>query len=88
MYPQRKAFLSKIQRNENFDELSLKKYVQTRWLSLGTSLKRLFKIWPSLIEYFKQPKVLSKKKEESHKKMFQETLNDYVFKLKLLFISG
>ena len=60
IYPQRKAVLSQIQRKENFAELSLRKYVETRWLSLGTSLKRLLKIWPSLIEYMNQPKVLEK----------------------------
>jgi len=88
IYPQRKAVLSQIQRKENFAELSLRKYVETRWLSLGTSLKRLLKIWPSLIEYMNQPKVLSKKQEKKLKKTFQDSLNDDHFKLKLLFISG
>jgi len=88
MYPQRKEFLFQIQKKEDFPELSLRKYVQTRWLSLGSSLKRLLKIWPSLIEYMNQPRVLSKKKEEKNlKKEFQEALNDDYFKLKLFFIS-
>ena len=84
--PQRKAFLSNIQRKENLPELNLCHYIETRWLSLGLSLKRLLQIWPSLIMYMEEPKILSVKKKDQ--KAFKKTLQDKIFKLKLHFISS
>ena len=49
-YPQRKAELRKVQERENMKVLSLKKYVDTRWLSLGTSLQRI-ESWTFGIHY-------------------------------------
>jgi len=83
--PQRRQYLSQIQRSENYSELSLRHYVETRWLSLGSSLRRLLQNWPSLVKYMEEPKILSVKKKD--KEEFLEALNDESFKLKILFIS-
>jgi len=45
---QRVSRLKEIQRENKFEILGLKKYVEVRWLSLGESIKRLIRIWPSL----------------------------------------
>ena len=85
-YPQRKAFLAQIQKAENMPQLNLCHYVETRWLSLGLSLKRLLKIWPSLIKYMEKPQTLSIKKKD--KTAFSKKLKDEGFKLTILFLSG
>ena len=84
--PQRKALLSRIQKEDNFPNLGLKRYVSTRWLSLGISLKRLIQIWPSLIKYMQQPLSLSIKKKEKEKLL--NLLKDKYFKLKAIFLSN
>ena len=84
--PQRKAFLSRIQKEEELPNLCLKRYVETRWLSLGISLKRLLQIWPSLIKYMEKPLALSIKKQDQTK--FLTLLKDKHFKLKAMFLSG
>ena len=48
MSPQRVAFLKKIQYENGKPIKKLKKYVKTRWPSLGISLDRLIEIWDSL----------------------------------------
>ena len=49
--PQKKAKLRRIQQENNLPILNLKRYVKTRWLSLGLSLERLIKVWDSLKLY-------------------------------------
>ena len=75
--PQRKALLARVQKEENLSNLSLIRYVETRWLSLGNSLKRLLLIWPSLIKYMEQPLSLSIKKKDQEK--FLPLLKDKFF---------
>jgi len=83
---QRKALLSRIQKEENLPNVGLKKYVESRWLSLGLSLKRLLQIWNSLIIYMEKPIIIGKDKEKTEK--FRELLNDKYFKLRTIFLSG
>ena len=49
--PQRKALLRRIQKENNENQLILKPYIKTRWLSLGDSLERIIEIWGSLVNY-------------------------------------
>lgn len=49
--PERRATLLRIQREEGKPQLYPKKWVKTRWLSLGETLIRLLKIWDSLTIY-------------------------------------
>lgn len=49
---QKKACLRRIQEENGYKILYPKKLAQTRWLSLGQSLKRILDIWESLIKYF------------------------------------
>ena len=53
--PQRKNQLIRIQEEKGMQSpLVLKKYVQTRWLSLGQSLERLLMLWDSLQIYMEE----------------------------------
>lgn len=49
--PQRRERLKQLQRENNLKVLCPRKYVKTRWLSLGSSLERLLEIWTSLTLY-------------------------------------
>ena len=86
-YSQRKAELRNIQEKENMKVLSLKKYVDTRWLSLGVSLQRLLEIWPSLQAYIHA--FLPKKSKKDVKKLqeFGKLLDAKDFELKLRALS-
>ena len=64
--------------------IGLKRYVETRWLSLGISLQRLLQIWPSLVKYMENPPLLV---NENHKKKLLTYLKDNNFKLRVMFIS-
>ena len=84
--PQRKAVLSRIQKEENLPNVGLKRYVETRWLSLGLSLKRLLQIWTSLIRYMENHLIITAKEKGRGK--FLELLKDKYFKLRIIFVSG
>ena len=64
-YPQRKAKLNRIQEELSRPKLHLKKYVSTRWLSLGQSLQRLLHIWDSLTEYMVRKNQETQDKEKN-----------------------
>ena len=88
-FPQRKALLKKVQeKSENPPNtpLLLKKYVPTRWTSLGGSLERLLVIWEYLKEYMNH--IIYLKKGDGIKKIvklyFQ--LNNNVFHLKIILL--
>jgi len=49
--PERRATLLRIQAANNQPRLYPKKWIKTRWLSLGETLNRLLKIWNSLTLY-------------------------------------
>ena len=85
--PQRIAILTKIQRENNLPELVPIKYVNSRWLSLGSSLTRLVKIWDGIKLYMKKkPDVKSIKKVNYEE--FLEFFEDQKFKLIIVFLSG
>ena len=48
------------------DVMLPKKYAETRWLSLGQSLQRILRIWPSLKQYTQI--YIPKKEKEGFKK--------------------
>ena len=66
-YPQRVAYLCKVQKENNFEVLSPVHFVPTRWLSMGQSLARLLHIWNSLQEYMKQKLLISGSKKVKKK---------------------
>jgi len=78
---QRVAFLKKIQKENNLKMLSPLRYVENRWLSLGSWLKRIIELWDSLILYTKaEPKFTGV--SSSTYKNFTEQLENKVFRLK------
>ena len=80
--PQRVAYLQDIQLDNNFRILAPKRYVKTRWLSLGETIKRLLEIWNSLILYIQaKPKDLGAK--ETKYSEFLLILQDDFFKKKI-----
>ena len=84
--PQRVALLKKIQNDNQMPIKKLKKYVKTRWLSLGISLDRLIEIWDSLKLYcdnIVQDKIFSEKKRV---KQFCKLLKDSCFKLQIKYL--
>ena len=83
--PQRISKLIRIQINNKLSQLQPIFYVETRWLSLGQSLSRILSIWDSLKIYMnKEGKAKSKEK----KKFLNDLLNDPLFKLKIICLSG
>jgi len=85
--PQRVAILHQVQEGEDLNPLSLCHYAKTRWLSLGLSLKRLLKIWDSLIKYIGVAKVEDLKNSNKYQK-FLSFLQDDLFKTKIIFLSS
>jgi len=86
-WPQRVAFLSKIQKGNNQEILNLVKFVPTRWLSIGQCLKRLLLVWDSLKEYMKQQPSLAGTKKKSFD-YFLKFLENKQFYLKIVCLSG
>jgi len=86
-WPQRVAFLKKIQEENNLKRLNPLHYVENRWLSLGTCLRRIIEIWESLVLYMRaKPKftgVLSSTYE-----YFTELLENKVFRLKIICLAN
>ena len=81
-WPQRRAFLAKIQRENQFKILAPIHYIETRWLSLGFSLRRILQIWDSLIQYMKaEPKFFGVKLKTYG--YFIKLLEDKVFQLQI-----
>jgi len=66
---QRKKLLIRIQEQQNgiSSPLVLKKYVETRWLSLGQTLERLIKLWEPLKTYMIENLESEKKKANKSK---------------------
>lgn len=85
--PQRVAILHQVQKGENLNPLSLCHFAKTRWLSLGSSLRRLLKIWDSLVKYIEQAKK-DDKRNGSKYQSFLFLLQDEVFKMKIIFFSS
>ena len=88
-FPQRKAKLKMIQEEKGRRILLLKKYVGTRWLSLGQSLERLIIIWESLEDYMDFSLIKGKvaKKVKEKLKFFKECLKDPIFKCEILLLN-
>jgi len=85
-FPQRKALFKKVQEeslNTPKVPLQLKKYVPTRWTSLGNSLERLVNVWEHLKEFTDY--VIAHKKNDDIMKItkFHFQLNNNVFRLKI-----
>jgi len=84
---QRDARLQRIQKENGLKILSNKKYIKTRWLSLGASFSRLLEIWDSVELYMKQkssyPGVPKEKYDE-----FIKLMQDKVFKLNIICLGG
>jgi len=97
--PQRKAFLKKVQQENEEKILYPKKLAMTRWLSMGDSLKRIIEIWGSLSKYFdilvsqENPLKIKKKKKKSienaksKNKGIQKLLKDQMFYVKIQLMS-
>ena len=84
---QRQAKLQRMQKETNFPELSMKKFIKTRWLSLGLTLERILDMWEGLSYYMKQkPKYagVPVKKYEDFIMLFESP----IFKLGILCLSG
>jgi len=85
--PQRVAYLFRVQRERSYKVLGLRRFVKTRWLSLGESLERLLIIWDSLAEYMKQrPKFIGLKKVKYD--YFSSLLENKTFKMKIIVWAG
>ena len=84
--PQRVSLLANIQEEEGLQQYTLCHYVKARWLSLGSSLKRLLKIWNSLKLHISQDNPPGIKKDDSRN--FLVFLCDDLFYLKMVFLSG
>jgi len=85
--PQRIAFLTRLQIENNFIVLSPKHYAKTRWLSLGESLQRLLLIWESLEKLMELKPSFSGVQKEKFKE-FSKLLEDKNFKLQIIFLAG
>lgn len=84
---QRLAFLNNLQIENKLAILCPKRYVETRWLSLGESLARLLTIWPSLIKYMKEkPSFVSITKQKYEE--FSKLLENKMFRLQIVFLSS
>jgi len=86
-WPQRRAYLSKIQRENNFKVISPIHYIETRWLSLGLSLHRIILIWESLIKYMRDKPKFSGVKPATYN-YFIELLEDKVFRLQIMCLTN
>ena len=86
-WPQRRAYLSKIQRENNFKVISPIHYKETRWLSLGLSLHRIILIWESLIKYMRDKPKFSGVKPATYN-YFIELLEDKVFRLQIMCLTN
>jgi len=85
-FPQRNANLLKLQKENNFDVLLLRKYIKTQWLSLSNSLTRLLQIWDSLKLYMTN--IMPQNNHVQQKmKGFQSLMENDLLKLKLQFLS-
>ena len=87
-YPQRKARLNILQEEKGRQRLNLKKYVSTRWLSLGESLQRMLVIWESLKEYMENSNEETLNKEKIKRERFATLLKDNTLKLEIEFLSN
>jgi len=86
--PQRTASLTRIQLENMKPIKKLKKFVKTRWLSLGISLDRLLEIWESLGLYMKESLQAKNTKEVQKKlKRFESQLRNDCFHLQLKFLA-
>jgi len=81
--PQRISRLINLQKPDNPKPIGLKKYVKTRWLSLGQSLLRILEIWSPLEKYMEQN---CQKIKQCNK--FLEQLQNQSFKLEIIFLTG
>jgi len=86
MSPQRVAFLKKIQYENGKPIKKLKKYVKTRWLSLGISLDRLIEIWDSLRLYSEQIIEDKNFSDKKNIKEFCKQLKNDCFKLQIKYL--
>ena len=99
--PQRKEKLKQVQRENQLKVLCPKKFVKTRWLSLGESLERLIEIWPSLVLYMDTmtdkkgvfvSKFLKDKRNDDNELVsvdyneVSNSLNDELFQLEIRFL--
>ena len=73
--------LLNIQKNNYPKSIALRKYVKTRWLSLGQSLTRILDIWNLLTDYMEQ-------NDYAHCAEFLPLFKDKHFKLQIVFLSG
>ena len=86
-YPQRAATLQKIQRENSLPVLSPIKYIEARWLSLGSTLTRLLEIWEGIFLYMKtKPDVKSIRKINYD--AFIEIMESSKFKHQIIFLSS
>ena len=87
-WPQRVAYLLKLQKEMNLNMLSPIHFKETRWLSMGMSLKRLTKIWESVTEYMKRkPQAIVNKKKVNYD-YFIKLLEDKLFYFKIIALTG
>jgi len=80
--PQRQALLNERQSVSQKPILKLKKYADTRWLSLGNCIERLLKVWDDLISYFEHLQT-----RKSNENEFLTLLKQNEFKMKTKIIS-
>ena len=85
--PQRCATLRRIQEENDLPIKKLKKYVKTRWLSLGISLDRLMEIWDSLKLYSFSKLDLRGKEEKEQIEFFRSILSNDLFKIQIQFLA-
>ena len=86
-YPQRLATLQKIEKENDFPALAPVEYVESRWLSLGSSLTRLLKIWDTILLYMQtKPNVKSVKKINYDE--FIELMESKRFKCQITFLAS
>jgi len=86
-YPQRCATLRRIQEEKQLPIKKLKKYVKTRWLSLGISLERLVEIWESLKIYTSSKSDFRDKEEQDQLSSFSSFLTNDLFKFNIKYLA-
>jgi len=85
--PQRVAYLNELQTENGYLVLSLKQYINTRWLNLCESLERLLLIWDSLLLYMKRNPKLNGLKIVNYDKI-SKPLEAKMFKLQIICLKG
>ena len=82
---QRVAQLYQVQFEKKRPVLGLKRYVATRWLSLGESVQRLLLIWDDILEYMKNLKEKTSNFEIKREKEdeFLKILEDKHYRIKI-----